>query len=569
MSAGSKFPIDSFGKLVDSCVAFYKKNENEMSLERIRENRAELSVFVESFHRDCGTLTPSVQEKIKCLKEGAGLVLMTAHQPNLFAYSGVYRKATLNFVLARKLENLLEIPVVNFFGIADQDFTDDRWARSFQLPAIQRSEGILSIHAKLPETLMLNRAARPSPDTLEKWKAEIKKWVVDATKSVEMFLKKQGVERDYCGSYAATFQENFESFWNIVTDCHERSKTYSDFSAFAMSKIVNDLWGYDTVFSRFSECQQILSDGFSFLLSHFMEYSRLLSEATKLSHGEGCHNGVSNEEPFLVPFWYHCSCGSKVKLYLAEEDRTLFGNGSCIGCRKSYELELGPQNDPQVSHISARISARAIPMSLVFFNGLIPSSYVGGVAGISYLTEAQHVAEGLGIPFPPIAVWRPHDRYLGIGQVEAKIELRQLCKEFSAPDVSTASDFLKSRISGIRGRLDKLEASKKSLAEKLGDRPNDEKLIEKMRKISIRQTEINRSSNLSVLARKLQVLENASVVLDLMPSIIDYAVNVGLRKTSDQWIEHLGKNTNLSADVPLESVLDGIAELKPVLRCLN
>jgi len=50
----------------------------------------------------------------------------------------------------------------------------------------------------------------------------------------------------------------------------------------------------------------------------------------------------------------------------------------------------------------------------------------------------------------------------------------------------------------------------------------------------------------------------ARAVLDLIPSIIDYAVNVGLKETSDQWIRRLGEDGSLSSDVRLESVLNHV-----------
>jgi hypothetical protein len=59
----------------------------------------------------------------------------------------------------------------------------------------------------------------------------------------------------------------------------------------------------------------------------------------------------------------------------------------------------------------------------------------------------------------------------------------------------------------------------------------------------------------------LKILENVSTVLDLIPSILDYAVNVGLKETSEQWIRHLGEDGSLSSDVHLESVLNQIVRL--------
>jgi len=185
----------------------------------------------------------------------------------------------------------------------------------------------------------------------------------------------------------------------------------------------------------------------------------------------------------------------------------------------------------------------------------MPSCYIGGIGGISYLIEAKHVAEGLGIPFPPVTVWRPRDKYLGVGQIEALLELKRICSGLDAQDLSTAKDLLESRLSQVYERLDKLEVSKKRIMEKIKGNPNDRELKEEIKRISTSRTKIVRSSNLSVESHDLKILENISTVLNLIPSIIDYAVNVGLKETSNQWILHLNENGSLSSDVHLESVL--------------
>jgi hypothetical protein len=565
MAARPRVFVDDFKELVDSCVSFYVENEDKMGLESVRERRGKLSGFVEVFHKDCGTLTPSVQKRIEDLRDGVGLVLMTAHQPNFFAYSGVFRKATLIFVLAKRLEEMLKVPVVNFFGIADQDFTDDRWVSSCQLPAVQRSGGILSIDVKLPEKLMLNRVAKPSSDVLNGWRSGIEVWLNDAVRSVEGLCKALGFPEMYSTSSMSTLRENFVSFWSVIEGCYGCSENYSDFNAFLMSKIVNDVWGYDTVFSRFSECQQAFADEFGFLLSRFRDYSRLLREASEMPHDERIGGGVSDQEPLLAPFWYHCDCGSKVKLFLREKDGSLFGEGNCVGCGEYYELEFGAKKDPDVSNIASRISARALSMPLVFFNGLMPSCYVGGVGGIRYLMEAEHVAKGLGFPFPPIAVWRPHDKYLGVGQTEALLELKRICSVLGVPDVSRAKKLLESRVAEIRKHLDTLEELKKKIMENSKDHQDDEELKKEAKRISMRKTGMVRGSGFSVVNRELKVLENASTILDLIPSIIDYAVNVGLKETSEQWIRHLVEDGSLSSDVHLESVLDHAVKLDLVL----
>jgi hypothetical protein len=546
--------VDNFKDLADSCVSFYEESKDKISLDRVQAKRDKLSGFAEAFHEDCGTLTGPVQKRLEDLRNGKCVILMTAHQPNFFAYGGVLRKATLNFVLAKTLEKILKVPVVNFFGIADQDFTDDRWVRSCELPAVQRSGGILSIEAKLPEKLTFNKVPKPSPDLLSEWKSEIEKWLNEAIGSIRRLCRKLGLQEEYPSSIVSVLHGNLASFWKTTEDCWKRSKTYSDFNGFLMSSIVNDAWGYDTVFARFSECQQAFTDEFCFLLSHFKDYSRLLKEAKEMSHGEDLEGGVSDQEPYLAPFWYHCSCGSKVKLFLEEKDGSLFGSGNCVRCQEHYELDFGNENNPDILEIASQISARAIPMGLVFFKGLQPSCYVGGVGGATYLMEAKHVARGLAFPFPPVAVWRPRDRYLGVGQIEALLELKGICKHLGVKDASSARHLLESNISDIRRRLGELEESKRKLLDKLKGHPDDMEVRHEIKRVSMSQSEIVQSSNLSVVSHELKILENVSIVSALMPSIIDYAVSVGLRDTSDQWLQYLSENGNLSSDVHVKAI---------------
>lgn len=555
MATSSMF-VDNFKELVDSCISFYKENKDKVSLDCVHAKRDKLSGFAEAFHKDCGTLTASVQKRFEDLRSGKCLILMTAHQPNFFAYSGVLRKATLNFVLAKKLESVLKIPVVSFFGIADQDFTDDRWVKSCELPAVQRRGGLLSIEVGLPEKLMLNKVPKPSRDLLSGWKSEIERWLNEAVRSIRRLCRVLGFEEACSVSTVSALNENFASFWKITEDCWERSKTYSDFNGFLMSRIVNDAWGYDTVFARFSECQQVFVDDFSFLLSCFNDYSRLLKETMMVPHGDGLNSGVSDQEPFLAPFWYHCRCGSKAKLFLEEKDGSLFGIGSCVRCLEHYELDFGHKDNPDIVSIASQVSARAIPMGLIFFNGLRPSCYVGGAGGVEYLIEAEHIAKGLGIPFPPVAVWRPYDKYLGVGQMEALLEIRRICRELTAEDASAAKNALEARVSEIQARLSEVDGRKNGVEEELRKCPHDKMLSQELREASVRRTEIVKSSHLSVVCHELRTLENATRILDLMPSVIDYAVNVGLKETSTQWMRYLNENGDFASVVKLGSALD-------------
>jgi hypothetical protein len=427
-----------------------------------------------------------------------------------------------------------------------------------------RSGGLLSIEVKLPEKLMLNKVAKPSRAVLLGWEFEVGKWLDETVRSVARLAKIVGFQDACSVTTVSTLNENSASFWKIAEDCWERSKTYSDFNGFLMSRIVNEAWGYDTIFARFSECQQAFADDFSFLLSRFNDYSRLLKEAMSVPRGDSVSEGVSDQEPFLAPFWYHCRCGSKAKLFLGEKDGGLFGSGNCVRCQEHYELDFGRADSPDLTGLASRISARAIPMALVFFNGLQPSCYVGGAGGVGYLTETEHVAEGLGISFPPVVVWRPRDRYLGAGQAEALLELKRICGYLGAKTPTEAKDLLVARISEIRCRIEKLETQKNEVVERLRKKPGDEELKREIKQISIEKAKAVKSSNLSVICRELKILENAMGSLNLVASVIDYATNIGLKETSIQWIRHLTENGDLCSDVEIDSALDSDVNLETI-----
>jgi len=90
-----------------------------------------------------------------------------------------------------------------------------------------------------------------------------------------------------------------------------------------------------------------------------------------------------------------------------------------------------------------------------------------------------------------------------------------------------------------------------------------EEVIRELKILSGEQAEIRKRAKFSVLVRKLKLLENVKSVMRMYPSIIDFAVNVGLKETGEQWIRFLETNGSLSSDLSLRTNLDGfVAALK-------
>lgn len=543
-------------ELAQHCSEFYKKHHNLFNTDVIRERRKKISVYIEKFHVEAGTLNAKIEEKIHALRKGNALILMTAHQPNLFPYSGVMRKATLIQVLEKELERQLGIPVVNFYGFADQDFSDDRWVRSTLLPAIFRKGGVLSLSIDLPEDAILMAIEKPSDSLLKEWQDKIANWVYNAAFSIKSYGRAEGFSQ--LNVLRERVQKNLKGFWSLVEDAHDAAINYADFNAFLVSRVVNVIWGYNTLFARFSECQRVFNPEFNFLVSHIREYSDSLKNSIDfVKHGH--RGGVSEEEPDFLPFWYHCDCGGKARLCLDQEKASLYAYGCCIRCRKKYKVRLGDVGAVDVSPISYNISARAIPMILVFSKGLGLSCYVGGLDGLDYLKEARSVAERLGIVFPPVAIWRPRDVYIGISQLEAMLEYKRITGHFDIEKLNDEMERLKSRIRDIYDRIDKERGDILRIEKQLKEKLIDKKAFHRnIKDILNRIDKIKRHSNLLSLAHDLVILENIPRVLNLIPSIIDYAINIGLKETSDQWVAFLNKKGCLQSDVIMKSVFDPI-----------
>jgi hypothetical protein len=545
------FSHETFERLVQACARFYHDTlKNVANISNVHQRREQLTSWIQKFHQDCGTLNSQVEESIGNLRMNPCVLLMTAHQPNLFAYGGVLRKATLIQVLAERLSKELKMPVVSFFGLADQDFTDDRWVKSALLPDVERRDGVLEIRVNLPEKMILNRVAKPTRKTLDSWRDSIKDWIERNLRLASRYTNPLGSKSE---DEKNTLINNFDELWSIVEEAASRAEVYSDFNAFIMSRIVNNVWRYNTLFARFSECQQIFGPEFCTILSRFEEYSRYLKEATLPD--EDSIGGVYEQEHDTIPFWIHCDCGGKTRLKALQQRENLTGLGNCVRCGKEYQLDFSSKDKPDISDIQTKISARSLSMPLVFFEGLQVACYIGGAGGKRYLQQAKHVAERMRRAFPPVAIWRPRDIYAGIGQLAALSTFEDLSGGLDFSEYHTVKVQLERKIANVNSEIQALELEKKQLAKEVST--NREKRIEQIKNLTSKQDEIRRETGFSLMSRNVKLLENIKSVMSLQPCIIDYAVNIGLEKTSEQWVSYLKDRGNLLSDVNLKTSFDG------------
>jgi hypothetical protein len=496
----------------------------------ILDNRCKLQIFIDKFHREAGTMTAGVTNKLRLLTDPKTQIFVSIHQPNLFAYGGVFKKIVLLQTLMRAVEEReSHSKIVNFFLIVDHDFMDDTYIRLAELPSIRHSDGRLELRMPVSESkrwqLVCNMPL-PGRTIVDRWRMQIFSWVRNSFSS------------KYSKSDKSMILNNFEHFWRKVEESYSRSKSYSDFNSFLMSQLVNAEWGYDTLFVRLSEISTVFEGGFKYLISNFMKYSDVLKRAENMFLRCGIDTGVSPSSYLNAPLWLHCRCGSKAsaRLYNDQQDQISLA-GTCISCKEALEVKLGNRNEMTISKDMLQgLSPRAIPILLLLSRDLGISCYASGTGGsMGYTMVGAMVFKELSIKMPVTLVWAAIDVYHGLGQAQA-LELLPLSKK---ADIANYLDILQRRNLDYKNKIDPLIVERTRLR-RAGESMDSvlldlDKLKKEQRKIRL----------------LIKVAEKVKNAIETKPSIIDYAINFGVANTEALWRRNLLKNDNLAASLTM------------------
>ncbi|HET7148094.1 MAG TPA: hypothetical protein VFI73_06285 [Candidatus Nitrosopolaris sp.] len=496
----------------------------------ILNNRRKLQILIDKFHREAGTMTAGVTNKIRSLVDPETQIFVSIHQPNLFAYGGVFKKIVLLQTLMRAVEKRTSRnKFVNLFLIVDHDFMDDAYIRLAELPSIKHSGGRLELRMPVSESrrwqLVCNMPL-PGRTILDRWRMQIYSWVRSSFSSV------------YSKSDRSMILDNFEHFWRKVEESYSRSKSYSDFNSFLISELVNAEWGYDTLFVRLSEMSTVFEDGFKYLISNFMKYSNVLNKTENMFFRCGVDTGVSPSSYLNAPLWVHCRCGSKASARVrGNQQEQISLEGTCMSCKKAIEVILGNQNDLTIpKDMLNGLSPRAIPILLLLSRDLGITCYASGTGGsMGYTMVGAMVFKELSIKMPVTLVWASTDVYRGLAQAEA-LELLPLSKE---ADISHYVEILKQKNSNFKSKIDPLIAERAILIRTGGSLDS---VLSNLFRLKQGQRKIR---------QLIKVAEKVKNATETKPSIIDYAINFGVGNTEMLWRRNLLKNDSLSAAIAM------------------
>ncbi len=498
---------------------------------RVLTNRKKLAQHIEKFHRTSGTLTPGVQQKLDVLRSKEECVfLMTAHQTNFMPYSGVVRKTTLMHAVKEKLKKMSGVEVVEFYGIANQDIASSwPWLKMTQLPSIFHKNGIFELSYPLKKGYEKKiHAAVPKPawSDIAKWRTDTEEWMKLCMNLVESYGYAIASENK------ESLFRNYEEFVDVVNSSNESARNFAEFNAIMLSKITNNYFNHSTLFALFTDCQQIFDNEFLYLLENHEKYRACLNNVN-----------AAREAMKIAPFWYHCECLGKVELEIMEDKGKLMLSGRCPACGKvhAFSFDKGMLSR-DFSKISKNISARARPMTLVFFEGLAVNMYVGGaLAGKCYLKDARYIAGEMRTNFPPIAIWRPRENYSGFAQLSCELYKKSVCRGLT---VDETIEGVEDEMSSVNDKMNAIDV----LIKRADSGHERSKLIAE-------KNNIRKSCDVRALARKLSSLKKVKSAESVISSIMDYAINIGLESTGNQWHKHLIDNGSLTDDIDLDSVL--------------
>lgn len=485
------------------------------------ENRVKLKKFIQKFHSQSQTGTSGMGEHIAMLDDKNTKIIVSIHQPNLFAYSGVFKKIVMAETLKRIIqESDRSKKIVTLFIIVDHDFINEFWVRSAELPSSLHPSGKFQLRlpvSKSSRWQMICNVPTPSRLVLEEWNQRIRTWIKRSSSTPDV----------------RQLESNFELFWNEVELAYQKSKSYSDLNSFLISQLVNNVIGYPTLFVRLSEISSVFEKGFMHLINNFKTYSRTLRETETTLKSCGIHSGVSPNSYTSAPIWLHCKCGSKANMKLLS-DHKLSMTGTCLGCKNHLEhtFSEGGNSELDLSNIIDTISPRAIPIQLLSARELGTTCYVSGIGGLGYLVDASVISRRLLINLPLVVIWPSKDIYAGVAQTQAlrlthsnDQGLETSLEEFSAADAE-----YKHRIRILIEKRSELFRANRPI----------QHLLDDILLLKEKQREIHKI---------LKSMNRATKALNLSPCIVDLAVNYGIVQSQKQWERHLHKVDDLAAPV--------------------
>jgi hypothetical protein len=461
------------------------------------------------------------------------IVLESGHQPNFLPHCGTWKKG---FLLSRVKENLEQqgAQSVAFFGFADQNLSTAKLLYRNRIPALNK-DGSESIGFKIDENNRFKSFWTLPKPSVASWSRETERL---KNYYYEILAKqKNGSE---------TSKSQLDNILGILWKSYDLAENFADLNSIVFAKISTEILGADLCFYRYSDLRsdRLFVDESIQLLRHLTEFNTI-------------YNQVSQEKKIAVPpvainhvpYWYQCSCGTKIELNL---DISKDSTGHCPACNEEYHLSFG-EDFERFSDYYSEMDFNAVSRSIIVAEGLGDSLFIPGAGGsLGYGKITREISKALCFRNPTILSWRSADYYLGPAHT---IILGDLAKNVSRSPL----DFVQP------GMQENIRLSIQKINDKIADA--ESKNIDK-REIKILKNNFNFLINSLGTAKK---------IFSLVPSAIDILVSSEPNQLISQWDQALqqGKITPedevfmLKSDIVYPTVFSPeiVPDTLPTLYC--
>lgn len=521
----SKF-VQSIPSKFDEAVDILSKKPIPETNEFIVSNRELLKNAITKFHVKADTLNENTRKQIDSISNERLKIIVGIHQPNLFAFSGVFKKIVFLESLANHSKSN-SYTIVPLFLIVDHDFMDDKWMHIAKLPSIRNTTGVLDLRYPINDSnrwKISKMTESPTRSLINYWENQIYSWIKN--------------NKDLSRAKVKDLYDRLQAFWKIVEKAFVLCDNYSEFNSIIMSTIVNNIWNYKTLFVNLSDLSHVFQRGYNYLLSENEKYLSSLEHSETYFREHGVYTGVSANLNKHSPLWLHCDCGSKASSKINRRDNgEIVLIGKCISCKKNLSLLVGKNGKVSIPENKINmVSPRAIPILLLLSRELAITGYISGTGGsIGYTIVGKRVFDELQINLPAMMLWAGNDSFTGIAQREASSYLQENgisnISEFFI-EINQKNDELRKKIEPLIIKRNEIYWNKDQLHTLL-----DDLFYYKQEQRKVKD-----------MIKNVQKSKNA---LKLKSCIIDYAVNLGIEQIERKWSHRLVEDNDLTKQVEI------------------
>ena len=264
----------------------------------------------------------------------------------------------------------------------------------------------------------------------------------------------------------------------------------------------------------------VFEDGYRYLISNFDLYSESLKNAENLfkNINEKKYKVQSNLHNYS-PFWIHCNCcGGKASSILQNKkdyENLQQLSGTCISCKSSLKIGIEniKSNNKTIKSESSNISPKAIPILLLLSKCLDKFLLYFRNRCSQLYALCKLVFKKLDIDMPAIVFWPSKDILHGGAQLDALENVG--IKKHS--EIVNYLESLKKEEFEYNERIISLITKRKNMIEP--GIPIDRTFS----RLICLKTKSTKNKG-----QEFKVGQKANNTLNIMPCIIDYAVNFGL-----------------------------------------